>query len=212
MIRRIVLTALLLAGAAEAQPQGKPEAGCPVGVPPGVFCGERNAGLATAGEYVLDELHSAVLARVNHIGYSYSVFRFDEVAGAMKWDPADPAKSSMTITVKTASINTPVKDFAAALRGEQFMNSAKFPEATFVSTAFKPANATTGKVEGTLAMLGKTVPVVFDVELVGAGKGFGGAPRIGATARAWIKPADFGMLPVFDRPIEIVADVEFSRK
>lgn len=212
MIGRILLTSLLLAGAVQAQPQGKPEAGCPAGVPPGVFCGERNAALATAGDYVLDDSHSAVLARVSHIGYSYSVFRFDEIAGSMTWDPADPTRSSMAITVKTASINTPVKDFAAALRGEMFLSTAKHPEATFVSTAFKPSGATLGKVEGNLTMLGKTVPIVFDVELVGAGKGFGGKPRIGATARAWIKPADFGMLPVFDRPIEIVADVEFSLK
>lgn len=211
MNARIFLLALLLAGA-EASAQGKPEVGCPPGVPAGVFCGELKPELAAAGDYLLDELHSAVLARVSHIGYSYSVFRFDEVAGSMKWGPADPAKSSMTITVKTASINTPVKDFAAALRGEQFMNAAKFPEAVFVSTAFRPADAMSGKVEGNLTLLGKTVPVVFDVVLVGAGKGFGGMPRIGATARAWIKPGDFGMLPVFDRPIEIVADVEFGKK
>jgi polyisoprenoid-binding protein YceI len=213
MKARLLLIALLLAGAqAHAQTQGKPEAGCPPGVPPGVFCGESKPELAAAGDYVLDDQHSAVLARVSHIGYSYSVFRFDEVAGSMKWDPADPSKSSMTVTVKTASINTPVKDFAAALRGEQFLDTTRHPEATFVSTSFKAANPTSGKVEGNLTLMGRTVPVLFDVVLVGAGKGFGGAPRIGATARAWIKPADFGMLPVFDRPIEIVADVEFSRK
>jgi polyisoprenoid-binding protein YceI len=214
MIKRTLLIALLLASTqvqAPVQAQGKPEEGCPPGVPAGVFCGDAKPEFATAGTYALDDSHSAVLARVSHIGYSYSVFRFDEVAGSMKWDPADPSKSSMTITIKTASINTPVKDFAAALRGEMFLNSTRFPDATFVSIAFKPANATTGKVEGNLTLFGKTVPTTFDVVLVGAGKGFGGAPRIGATARTWIKPADFGMLPVFDRPIEIVADVEFAK-
>ena len=210
---RALVIALALAGvSATASAQGT----CPPGIPDGVFCGEARPGHAASGDYALDPDHSAVLARVSHIGYSYSVFRFDQVEGTMNWDAASPAKSSMTMTVKTASISTPVKDFAAALRGEQFLNVAKFPEATFVSTAFKPADgsmgATTGKVEGNLTMLGKTVRVVFDVALVGAGKGFGGSPRIGATARAWIKPGDFAMLPVFDRPIEIVADVEFARK
>jgi polyisoprenoid-binding protein YceI len=210
MMTRSLLIALLLAGS-QAQAQGKPEVGCPPGVPAGVFCGELKPDLAAAGNYALDDAHSAVLARVSHIGYSYSTFRFDEVSGLMKWDPADPSKSSITITVKTASINTPVKDFAASLRGEMFLNIAKFPEATFLSSAFKATNATSGKVDGNLTMFGKTVPITFDVVLVGAGKGFGGMPRIGATARSWIKPADFGMLPVFDRPIEIVADVEFAK-
>ena len=183
----------------------------PAGMPPGVFCGEAKVEHAEAGSYALDADHSAVVARVNHVGYSYLIFRFDKVDGSMKWDPKAPASSSMTITIKTESISTPVKDFAAALRGEQFLNVAKFPDATFVSTAFRPANPTSGKVEGNLTMFGKSVPATFDVVLVGSGKGFGGAPRIGATARTWIKPVDFGMPPIFDRPIEIVADVEFAK-
>jgi polyisoprenoid-binding protein YceI len=205
---RTLLIALVLAGVSSA---ASAQGVCPPGVPAGIFCGEAKAEHAASGDYVLDSDHSAVLARVSHIGYSYSVFRFDEVEGTLSWDAASPARSSMTMAVKTASISTPVKDFAAALRGEQFMNVTKFPDARFVSTAFKPVDATTGKVEGNLTLLGKSVPVVFDVVLVGAGKGFG-SPRIGATARTWIKPGDFGMLPAFDRPIEIVADVEFARK
>jgi polyisoprenoid-binding protein YceI len=204
MMKRAFLIALFLAGSAQAQGV------CPPGIPTGIFCGEPKAEHVTTGTYPLDADHSAVLARVSHIGYSYIVFRFDSVAGELKWDAAAPEKSSMTITVKPESISTPVKDFAAMLRGEQFLNVAKFPEATFVSTAFKAANATTGKVEGNLTLFGKTAPITFDVVLVGAGKGFG-SPRIGATARAWIKPADFGMAPMFDRPIEIVAEVEFGK-
>lgn len=199
------LIALLLAGTAEAQGV------CPPGIPQGIFCGEAKYEHATAGTYKLDESHSAVLARVSHIGYSYSVFRFDEVAGELKWDPASPEKSSLSMTVKTGSISTPVKDFAKALQGEMFLNTGKFPDATFVSSAFRKADATSGKVEGTLTLLGKSAPVTLDVVLVGAGKGFDGNPRVGAAVRGWIKPADFGMAPIFDRPIEIVADVEFGR-
>jgi polyisoprenoid-binding protein YceI len=205
MMKRILLAALLFAGTAQAQGV------CPPGIPQGVFCGEAKYEHATAGTYKLDEFHSAVLARVSHIGYSYMVFRFDELAGELKWDPVAPEKSSLTLTVKTASISTPVKDFAGTLRSEMFLNSAKFPEATFASTAFRKTDATTGKVEGTLTLFGKAVPVVFDLTLIGAGKGFDGNPRIGAAARGWIKPADFGMPPIFDRPIEIVADIEFGR-
>ncbi len=43
---------------------------CPPGMPPGVFCGERNLVHATAGTYAVDGDHAAVLARVSHIGYS----------------------------------------------------------------------------------------------------------------------------------------------
>ncbi|OFX02027.1 MAG: hypothetical protein A3D94_08700 [Alphaproteobacteria bacterium RIFCSPHIGHO2_12_FULL_66_14] len=185
---------------------------CPPGMPAGVFCGERNIAHATAGTYAVDGDHSAVLARVSHIGYSYSVFRFDRVSGTLKWDPAAVAKSTLSVKVETGSITSNVKGFAEQLAGEQFLKSAAFPEATFVSTAFRPSDATRGKVDGLLTLMGKTNPVTFDVELVGAGKGFSGQPRIGIQARATIKPQDYGMMPMFVDPIEIVVDTEFARQ
>ena len=184
---------------------------CPPGMPPGVFCGERNIAHATAGAYVLDGDHSAVLARVSHIGYSYSVFRFDRVSGTLTWDPAAVARSTLSVSVKIASITSNVKDFASQLAGDQFLNAARFPEATFVSTAFRQTDATSGKVNGQLTLMGKSAPATFDVTLVGAGKGFDGNPRIGVTARAWVKPQDFGMPAMFAEPIEIVVDAEFAR-
>jgi polyisoprenoid-binding protein YceI len=113
--------------------------------------------------------------------------------------------------VPTSSITSNVKGFAEELAGEKFLMSAAFPEATFVSTAFRQTDATHGKVEGEFTLMGKTRPVIFDVELVGAGKGFGDRPRIGVTARAWIKPTDYGFIPLFADPIEIVVDTEFER-
>ncbi|MBI3198135.1 MAG: polyisoprenoid-binding protein [Rhodospirillales bacterium] len=184
---------------------------CPPGIPAGIFCGERNIAHATAGTYAIDGDHSAVLARVSHIGYSYSVFRFDRVSGTLTWDPAAVARSTLSVSVKIESITSNVKDFASQLAGDKFLNAPRFPEATFVSSAFRQSDATSGKVDGQLTLMGKTAPVTFDVTLVGAGKGFDGSPRIGVTARAWIKPQDFGMPAMFAEPIEIVVDAEFAR-
>jgi len=184
---------------------------CSPGMPAGVFCGERNIVHATAGTYAIDGDHSAVLARVSHIGYSWSVFRFDRVSGTLHWDSAAIAKSTLSVKVETGSITSNVKGFAEQLVGDQFLKSGAFPEATFVSTAFRPSDAARGKVDGLLTLMGKTNPVTFDVELVGAGKGFGDQPRVGILARATIKPQDYGMMPMFVDPIEIVVDTEFAR-
>jgi polyisoprenoid-binding protein YceI len=180
-------------------------------LPPGVFMAGKTLGDATAGTYELDPLHTAVLARVSHLRYSYSVFRFDTAAGKLTWDPAAPEKSTLSITVKTGSITSNVEGFAETLAGDKFLKSASFPDATFVSTSFKPTDALRGKVEGRFTLMGKTRPVTFDVELVGAGKGFGGSPRLGVHARAWINPQDYGLPPIFSDPIEIVTDAEFGR-
>lgn len=185
-------------------------AACPTGLPPGVKCGTADAALATAGAYKLDEGHTGVIARVSHIGYSLSVFRFDTVAGALTWDPANPAVSKLSVTVQTASIATPVKGFAAELAGKGYLDSATFPTATFVSTAFSRTDATHGKVEGTFTLKGKSQPLTLDVTLVGAGPGFG-KPRIGVTARGWIDPKAHDMGPFFLDPIELTIDAEFEK-
>ena len=181
-------------------------------LPPGVFRGGTQIGDARAGSYTLDPDHTSVVARVSHIGYSWSIFRFDTTAGKLTWDPAAPEKSTLSITVQTASITSNVKGFADTLKGDQFLKSAGFPEATFVSTAFRRTDAMRGKVDGNFTLMGKTRPVTFDVELVGAGKGYGDRPRLGVTARATIVPQDYGLSPVFGKAIEIVTDTEFSRE
>lgn len=208
-LRALVLSlAVLQAAVAGARAQGSP----PNGLPPGVYMGEADYRQAPAGSYAIDPDHASVIARVSHLRYSWSVFRFDRVSGTMKWDPVNTASSSLTARVETASITSNVKGFAQDLAGDKFLNSARFPAATFVSTAFRQLSSRRGKVDGQLALMGKTRAVTFDVELVGAGKGFAGQPRIGATARTAINPVDFGLPALFGDAIEIVVDVEFQRE
>ena len=183
----------------------------PPGLPPGVYMGEADYKQAPAGSYALDPDHAAVIARVSHLRYSWSIFRFDKMSGTLKWDPANPANSSISAKVETASITSNVKGFAQDLAGDKFLKSAAFPEATFVSTAFRQMSTRRGKVDGQLTLMGKTKQVTFDVELVGAGKGFADRPRIGVSARGNINPVDFGLPPLFGDSIEIVIDVEFQK-
>lgn len=181
-------------------------------LPPGAFAAERDLSLATAGTYTLDEAHTAVIARVSHLGYSHSIFRFDRAKGTLVWDPAAMEKANLEVSVETASITSNVKGFAEELAGDKFLKSKEFPHATFVSTAFKPVDKTRGKVEGQFTLMGKTRPVTFDVTLIGAGKGFGGKARMGVTAAVSIDPQDYGLPPFFTEPIQIVVDTEFERQ
>jgi polyisoprenoid-binding protein YceI len=207
-LRALVLSFALSSLTAAAQAQGTQ----PTGLPPGVYMGEADYKQAPAGTYALDPDHASVIARVSHLRYSWSIFRFDRISGTLKWDPVNTANSSLTAKVETASITSNVKGFAQELSGDKFLKSAAFPDATFVSTAFRQMSTRRGKVDGQLTLMGKTKPVTFDVELVGAGKGFADRPRLGANAKASINPVDFGLPPLFGDAIEIVVDVEFQRE
>ena len=70
-------------------------------------------------------------------------------------------------------------------------------------------------VDGKFTLMGKTVPLTFDVTLIGAGPGFAGSPAmghvIGIHAETAINPQDFGMSPFFKTPIQLVIDTEFDK-
>ena len=205
---RTALFALALAQApalALAQPAQVPV------MPPGGFPeGKPDAKLAPGGTYALDPDHAAVIARVSHLGYSFSLFRFDRIEGTLQWDPAAPQSANLSVTVAPGSVATNVKDFAPEIAGDKFLNAGTFPKATFVSTAFRQTDATHGKVDGQFTLMGKTRPVTFDATLIGAGAGFG-KPRIGVHATTTIDPQAYGLPAMFEAPIQLVVDTEFER-
>ena len=177
--------------------------------------GQHDARTAIAGAYTLDPQHTAVVARVSHLGFSMSAFRFGKVEATLQWDPAHMEKSKLTASVETASIATPVVGFAEQLTGKDYLNSAKFPKAMFVSTAFRPAGNQHGQVDGKLTILGKTVKATFDVTLIGAGPGFAASPKLGhvlgVRAVTLVDPKALGLPDVFSDPIEIAVDTEFTK-
>jgi polyisoprenoid-binding protein YceI len=192
-----------LGGIALAQPAPAPM--------PKIVFGAADPSLAPAGGYALDPSHTAVVARISHIGYSFSIFRFGKTAGTLTWDPKAPAQSKLSATVETASIETPVPGFSTELAGAKYLNSAAYPQATFTATTFHPTDATHGKVDGTFTLMGKTKPVTFDVMLVGAGPGFFGHPRMGIHAETTINPQVYGLNPMLGNAVALVIDSEFVK-
>ena len=187
-------------------------------LPPGFVLphGQHDVRKAIAGIYTLDPMHTGVIVRVSHLGFSMSTFRFGKIAATLQWDPAHMEKSTLTASVETASIATPVAGFAEQLAGKDYLNSGKFPKANFVSTAFRPAGNQHGMVDGKLTILGKTVNATFDVSLIGAGPGFAAGPTmghvIGIRAVTHVDPKALGLPAVFSDPIEIAVDTEFTKK
>jgi len=174
---------------------------------------QKDLSLVTAGSYKLDPNHVAVIARVLHRTFSFSVFRFGVVEGILNWNPAAISGSELTATVQTDSIQTNVKDFATQLI--KFLKSAKYPQATFVSTAFRQTDPTHEFVDGQFTLMGKSEPITFAVSLVGAGPGFtpGGVMGhvIGIHAETSINPHHFGLPDMFGDSIQLVIDTEFDK-
>lgn len=166
---------------------------------------------AIAGTYKLDIHHAAALFRVAHNGFSISTVRFGIKEGTLVWNPANIAASKLNVVADMTPQFAPIV-YGQDITGPNFLDLAKFPTATFVSTAIATTGPTTGRITGDLTFKGVTKPVVIEASLVGAGKTGRGAPAIGFTGVMKFKRSDFGFTfgGSIGNDVEVVVDGEFT--
>lgn len=117
-----------------------------------------------AETFDIDTSHTKVGFSVTHLAFSEVEGKFRDLTGQIVWDAADPAKSSISGTIKAASIWTDNDKRDEHLRGADFFDVATHPEIVFKST--KIEKAATGYVaHGDLTMRGvtKAVDVPFTI-------------------------------------------------
>jgi polyisoprenoid-binding protein YceI len=87
---------------------------------------------------------------------------FGQFAGEVTY-AGDPEKSHVNITIDTSSITADDEGLTKHLKTADFFDVAKYPQATFVSTAIKAGgeNGATHTVTGNLTMHGVTKAVTF---------------------------------------------------
>lgn len=116
--------------------------------------------------YKVDADHSGVNFSIRHFVSNVSG-RFRDFDGVIKYDPQNPAASSVGFTIRAASIDTTNNDRDEHLRSKDFFEVAKYPTLTFASTRVAPRGAATLEVTGNLTMHGVTREITFPVQLLG---------------------------------------------
>jgi polyisoprenoid-binding protein YceI len=162
-------------------------------IPALAFATLAGGGTASAADsYAIDASHTAALFKINHLGFSNTWGRFNDVSGTVVWDDADPAASSVKVAIKTASIDTGTADKDKHLKSGDFFSVKEFPELTFVSKSVAKAGDTY-EVTGDFTLHGVTKTITVPVTKMGAGKDPWGKDRIGFDAQFSIKRSDYGM-------------------
>ncbi|BCE01330.1 YceI family protein [Marinicellulosiphila megalodicopiae] len=134
---------------------------------------------ANAADYNIDQTHTTIEFKASHLGFSYVIGRFDDFEGTFSYDPAKPEASKVMATIDTTSINSNHTARDKHLKSDDFLNAAKFPEATFVSTSFKVTDEDNAVMMGNFTLNGVTKPVSIDVAKIGEGKDPWGGYRAG---------------------------------
>jgi len=149
-----------------------------------------------AADYVIDTkgAHAFIQFRVQHLGYSWLYGRFNEFSGQFSYDDAAPEKSSVKVTIKTASVDSNHAERDKHLRSDDFLDVKKYPEAKFISTSYTPGKDGKGILKGNLTLHGVTKAVEIDMYSIGEGKDPWGGYRSGFEGKTKFAMADFGIM------------------
>ena len=141
----------------------------------------------------IDPSHSAIHFSVRHMVVSKTRGRFTKFSGQIVFDPDDPAKSSVQVTIDPASLDTADAQRDAHLRSADFFDVDKYPQATFKSTKVIDLGGDKYQVEGDLTIRGVTRPVVLEAVFEGSAKDPWGGERAGFASVTSLDRKDFGL-------------------
>jgi polyisoprenoid-binding protein YceI len=172
------------------------------------------------GDYEVDAAHTRIGIRARHAMVTTVRGSFTDFAGTAHLDAGNPPASSVTLRIRTASIDTGQADRDAHLRSADFLDVDTYPEIVFVSTEVEQIDEDVYQVTGDLTIRSTTRPVSVDFTLTGSAKDPFGNTRVGfegalAIRRSdwgltWNTPLDTGGVLVSDR-IQIEFDVSAVR-
>ena len=143
--------------------------------------------------YVIDPVHSNVAFKIRHLGISWVNGSFKQFEGKVLLDAEQPEKSSVKVTVQSASIDTATPDRDKHLRSPDFFNVEKFPVLSFESSKVTAKGQNVYEVTGNFTLLGVAKPVTFLFNGSDAVKGMKGETRRGGDTTFTLKRSDFCM-------------------
>jgi len=182
-----------------------------------LLAGALAAGTVWAADtYKIDRSHSSIQFAVRHLVVAKVKGEFNEFAGMILYDDKDIMKSSVEVTINTASIDTKDPKRDDHLRGPDFFDAAKFPQISFKSKRIEKTSDGYAVI-GDLTMHGVTKEITIPFSIAGVVTDPWGNVRLGLSAQtklnrqdygvSWSKKMDSGGLVVGD-DVEIDLEVE----
>jgi polyisoprenoid-binding protein YceI len=144
-----------------------------------------------ADTYNFDKAHTRIGFTAQHLVISSVDGRFKDFDGVIVVDP-DITKSSVKITIKTASVDTDNESRDKDLRNSEFLDVAKYPEMTFVSDKIEKRGE--GYVAtGTFTLKGVSKKIELPFTFAGPITDPWGMQRVAAKASTKINRQDYGV-------------------
>lgn len=167
-----------------------------------------------SGRYQIYKAHAAIHFKVDHMGYSIFVARFDDFDAAFDFDNQAPEASRLEVTIRAASVNSGDAEMDELMRGHEFFNAGKYPEIRFVSETLEIIDPEHGTLRGRLSFHGVTRPQALDVRFRGGARNFLTEKyTLGFSATGRLIRSDFNMggyVPLVGDEVTIEIEAEFE--
>jgi polyisoprenoid-binding protein YceI len=166
--------------------------------------------------WTIDNTHSEIAFKVKHLMISTVTGHFEDFEANAKTDGDNFNNAMIAFSAKTNSINTKNNDRDTHLKSDDFFNSEKYPEMTFVSKSF-----TGEQLIGDLTIRDVTKEITLNAELNGIAVDPYGQTKAGFEIKGEINRKDFnltwsavteaGSIVVSDK-VKLVIDVQFIKQ
>ena len=146
-----------------------------------------------AGEWRFDPAHTRLGFSTRHAMVTKVRGAFNDVEGVINVDAEEPTNSTVSVTIKVASIDTRNEQRDQHLRTNDFFDAPHYPEITFVSKRIDQIEENSFIVNGDLTIRGVTREIAIPIEFIGVERDPFGNLRAGFEGSRRIDRKDFGV-------------------
>ncbi len=169
------------------------------------------------GNYRLDPSHTSVLFKVQHLGLSTYVGRFNRMEARLVFDPQKPLQTQLTARVFIESIDVNNADLEETLKESSWFNASAYPVATLTSRSVEATTQSNQFIfHGELELRGQKKPVKLLATFHGgADNWLTGFYTMGFSATFSLKRSEFGMddlIPMVGDSVDIEVYAEFQKR
>lgn len=123
---------------------------------------------AAARDWQVDPAQSTLTFKGTYQGDGFDG-KFKKFVAAISYDEADLSKAKFDVMVDAASVDTASDERDDSLKGDDFFDSKKFPQAHFVTTSFAKGADGSVVAQGTLTIRNQSKPVTLKVQFAAHG-------------------------------------------
>ena len=168
---------------------------------------------------VIDPSHSRIQFKVKHLMISNVLGSFKEFEGKASMVENDLSSALVSVSIKTASVDTEAADRDAHLKSADFFDVENFPKIDFEGKGMTQKDEDNYDLNGVLTIKGISKPVVLSVEFGGLMTDPWGNKKAGFSVTGEINRKDWGMVwnaaletggVLVSDKVKILCDVEFG--